>query len=213
MTRHVLTYHRRNDPNKKLFRSRSNTGTSGRDQFNNVHDMGEMGPPQPPRPSVRPNQYATNSLPQSPIKEIPEYDFPHARPAVNRAVTYDLSSRTRDSSPASMHSMHRVPSDTASIRNQRTQLRPVSKLVTDMGVDNSDASTHYSNDTNSPDRFQDDAFTPSTSYGSVPSRNFSSGTLNSISGRKAPPPPPPPRSKKPPPPPPPMKRAGNSSCA
>ena len=167
-----------------------------------------MAPPQPPRPQVRSNRIVSGSMPQSPAKEIPSYDFGPARPAVNRSVTYDMPSRARDSSPASSYSMHRVPSDSLSIRNQRSQLRPVSRVITDSAADYSDASTYYSNDTNSPDRLQDES--AASSYGSMPSRSFSSGTL-SIMNKKAPPPPPPLRSKKPPPPPPPMRRAGNSS--
>ena len=162
---------------------------------------------------MRSNRVISGSVPQSPTKELPSLDFRPGRPAVNRSVTYDITNQVRDSSPASSYSMHRVPSDSMSIRNQRSQLRPVSRVVTDGVVDNSDASTYYSNDTNSPDRMADDAnSSPTTSYGSLPSRTFSSGTLSAMTGgKKAPPPPPPSRTKKPPPPPPPMRRAANSS--
>ena len=196
-------------------KSRSNTTTSNRDQYYNNAEENEIAPPQPPRPTLRSNRVISGSVPQSPTKELPGLDFRPGRPAVNRSVTYDITNQVRDSSPASSYSMHRVPSDSLSIRNQRSQLRPVSRVVTDAGADNSDASTYYSNDTNSPDRMVDDGNgSPTTSYGSVQSRTFSSGTLSGITGgKKAPPPPPPCRSKKPPPPPPPMRRAANSSFA
>ena len=159
---------------------------------------------------MRSTRMVSGSVPQSPAKEFSGYGFGPARPAVNRSVTYDMPSHVRDSSPASSYSMHRVPSDSLSIRNQRSQLKPVpvSRVITDTAADNSDASTYYSNDTSSPDRLVDDSI--ASSYGSVPSRSFSSGTLSAM-GKKGPPPPPPLRAKKPPPPPPPMRRAGNSS--
>ncbi|KAI4153437.1 MAG: hypothetical protein LQ340_002309 [Diploschistes diacapsis] len=198
-----------NEPSRRYTRSRSNTGGSGRDQFNHITEENEAPPPQPPRPAIRPNRLVSGSVPQSPAKEVSGCDFGSNRPGVYRATTYDMSSRARDTSPASLYSMHRVPSDSLSIRNQRSQLRSVSRLATDTAADNSDASTYYSNDTNSPDRLQDES--GASSYGSVPSRTFSAGTLSSLSGKKPPPPPPPSRAKKPPPPPPPMRRAANSS--
>ena len=203
-----LTCSRRNEPSRRINRSRSITSNSNRDQLYTNDEEIDLAPPQPPRPSFRASRLVSGSVPQSPAKEAPSFDFRPGRPAVNRAVTYDIPSHARDSSPASSYSMHRVPSDSLSIRNQKSQLRPVSRVVTDIAADNSD----YSNDTNSPDRGLDDSITsPSTSYGSVPSRNFSSGTLSTFSSKKAPPPPPPARTKKPPPPPPPMRRAGNTS--
>lgn len=209
LPRSTLIHDRLNEPSRRYTRSRSNTGGSGRDQFNHITEENEAPPPQPPRPAIRPNRLVSGSVPQSPAKEVSGCDFGSNRPGVYRATTYDMSSRARDTSPASLYSMHRVPSDSLSIRNQRSQLRSVSRLATDTAADNSDASTYYSNDTNSPDRLQDES--GASSYGSVPSRTFSAGTLSSLSGKKPPPPPPPSRAKKPPPPPPPMRRAANSS--
>lgn len=193
---------RQNHPNQTQPRSRSSTNGSYRERFNGHLGENQMPPPQPPRP-LRSGQIVSNSLPQSPVREFPAYDFGSGRPGVNRSVTYDMSSRARDASPASStHSVPRIPSDSLSIRTQKAQLRSVSRPTFDPYNDQSDASTYYSNDADSPDRYVDDrSFSPSTSYESVPSRSFS-GT--SVSGKK--PPPPPPRAKKPPPPPP-MKRA------
>ena len=171
----------------------------------------ETPPPQPERPWVRSNRVASNSVPQSPKKEYAGYDFGHARPAANRSTTFEGPVQLqRDSSPIGMQRLARVPSDSLSIRTQKSQLRSVSRLQTD-GLDESDTSTFYSNSASSPDRYFNDAgASPATSHGSGPTRNFSTGTLNSMSGKKPPPPPPPSRAKKPPPPPP-MKRSVTST--
>jgi hypothetical protein len=153
-----------------------------------------MAPPQPPRPGIRTNRVPSNSLPQSPSKELPGLDF-SSRPGVNRAVTYDQPGR-RDVSPApSNYSMHRVPSDSLSIRAQKAQLRSVSGTS-----DQNDRSTYYGDGGESA--YGDDAI----SFGSLPTRTVSAGSINNMSNRKPPPPPPPSRTKKPPPPPPPMRR-------
>ena len=166
------------------------------------------------RPSIRSNRAVSSfNPPESPRKESQSYEFGQARPAVNRSTTFEGPSQLRrDSSPASATQMARVPSDSLAMRNQRLQLRPMSRAgtVNDLFNDPSDESTFYS----SPDRsFGERSASPATSHGSATSRQASSATLNATfsNGKKQAPPPPPSRAKKPPPPPPPMKRSALST--
>ena len=208
----LLTGCRESDSARKLSRSRSNTAYSYPERHQGVEDDTRRRPapppPQPERPWSRPSdRIVSNSVPQSPKREYAGYDFGINRPGFNRSTTFEGPVHVhRDVSPAAAQRMARVPSDSLSIRTQKAQLRSVNRLQTDCYDDPSDTSTFYSNSTSSPDRYFDESVpSPATSHGSGPSRTFSSGTLNSMNGKKAPPPPPP-RSKKPPPPPP-TKRA------
>lgn len=211
---------RQTDPNsrdgRKLTRSRSNTAHSYAERYNTVEEEPEMPPPE--RPSIRSNRaVSSNYVSESPKKEPQAYDYGTARPGFNRSTTFEGPTQLyRDSSPVSAQRMTRVPSDSLSMRTQRAQLKPLSRVASgnDAYDDPSDTSTFYSNSTSSPDRyFGDRAASPATSLGSAPSRNASSSTLNGMSTntKKAPPPPPPSRAKKPPPPPPPMKRSALST--
>ena len=175
-------------------------------------------PPPETRPSIRSNRaVSTNTFrdspPASPRREHSGFDFGSSRPGINRSTTFEGPTQLhRDSSPVAFPRMSRVPSDTLTVRAQRAQLRPISKVNTgsDLFEDPSDDSTFNSN--SSPDRYYDGrSASPATSHGSEP-RNVSSSTLNVgvSNGKKQPPPPPPPRSKKPPPPPP-MKRSALST--
>lgn len=211
----MLIFCRQNDlNNRKNPRSRSNTAHSYADRYNTVEEEPEMPPPES-RPSIRSNRaVSSNVLPESPQRENQNYDGPSNRPMFNRSTTFEGPTQLyRDSSPIRMS---RVPSDTLTMRTQRAQLRPVSRVVTggDVFDDPSDTSTFYSNSTSSPDRyFGERAASPATSHGSIPSRNVSSSTLNAMTsnGKKGPPPPPPSRAKKPPPPPPTKRSALSTS--
>ena len=170
--------------------------------------------PPPERPSIRSNR-AVSNVPESPRRENGGYDYGHYRPNVQRSTTFEGPTQLyREGSPVSSQMMARVPSDSLAMRAQRSQLRPVSRVMTnDTFDDPSDTSTFYSTSTSSPDRyFGERASSPATSYGSGPSRNVSSSTLNGMAPgpKKTAPPPPPPRAKKPPPPPP-MKRSALST--
>lgn len=203
-----------NRDGRKLTRSRSNTAHSYADRYNTVEEEPEMPPPE--RPSIRSNRaVSSNYISESPRKESQAYDYGTGRPGVNRSTTFEGPTQLyRESSPVSAQRMTRVPSDSLSMRTQRAQLKPLSRVATanDPYDDPSDTSTFYSNSTSSPDRYSGDrAASPATSLGSAPSRTASSSTLNSMStNAKKPPPPPPSRAKKPPPPPP-MKRSALST--
>ena len=141
-----------------------------------------------------------------------DYDGTPARPGVNRSTTFQTPAQLyRDPSPPQRVS--RAPSDNLTIRNQRSQLRSLSRAATENEIynDPSDESTFHSN--SSPDRsYMERSASPATSQGSGPSRSTSYSTLNSATNvKKQPPPPPPSRAKKPPPPPPPMKRSALST--
>ena len=181
----------------------------------------EPEPPAPePRPPIRSNRAASsNQLPESPRRELPNYELAQSRPMYGRSTTFEGPTQLhRDSSPVSATRMSRVPSDNLTMRTQRAQLRPITHAVTgnELLEDPSDASIVQSN--GSPDRyFGERSASPATSYGSAPSRTASSSTLNAMtpnamtqSSKKQPPPPPPSRTKKPPPPPP-MKRSALST--
>lgn len=167
------------------------------------------------RPAIRSTRTASSYVPtvESPRKELNGNEFNSARPGVNRATTFEGPTQLyRDASPPQRVS--RVPSDNFTVRNQRAQLRPLSRISpeNDLFSDPSDESTFNSN--SSPDRsYKERSASPATSHGSAaPSRSTSYSTLTSApNGKKQAPPPPPSRAKKPPPPPPPMKRSALST--
>lgn len=167
------------------------------------------------RPAIRSTRTTSSYVPtvESPRKELSGYDFSSARPGVNRATTFEGPTQLyRDTSPSKRVS--RAPSDNFTVRNQRAQLRPLSRVGpdNDLSIDPSDESTFNSN--SSPDRsYKERSASPATSHGSAaPSRSTSYSTLTSApNGKKQAPPPPPSRAKKPPPPPPPMKRSALST--
>ena len=175
--------------------------------------------PLPERPSIRSNRaVSTNHLPESPRRDTyNNFEPPMSRPAYGRSnTTFEGPTQIhRDNSPPSSQRMVRVPSDNLAMRQQRANLRPMSRVISNSDVfnDPSDDSPFYSNNTtNSPDRyFSERAASPAHSHGSGPSRTASYSTLNSMNGKKAPPPPPPSRAKKPPPPPPVMRSALSTS--
>ena len=149
---------------------------------------------------------------ESPRKDVQGHDFGSTRPGVNRATTFEGPTQLhRDYSPPQR--LSRVPSDNLAVRNQRSQLRPISRVTTDNDLfnDPSEESAYYSN--SSPDQpYKERSASPATSHGSAPpSRSTSYSTLSAApNGKKQAPPPPPSRAKKPPPPPP-MKRSALST--
>ena len=199
--------------NRREPRSRSNTAHAYGDRYNPIEE--EPLPVVENRPAIRSTRTASSNIPiaESPRKEMNGYDFSSARPGVNRATTFEGPTQLhRDASPS--HRLSRVPSDNFTVRNQRAQLRPLSRISPDNDLfsDPSDESTFYGN--SSPDRScKERSASPATSHGSAaPSRNTSYSTLTSApNGKKQAPPPPPSRAKKPPPPPPPMKRSALST--
>ncbi|MCJ1318332.1 hypothetical protein MMC15_003660 [Xylographa vitiligo] len=213
---------RQSDPvdreNRRLTRSRSNTAHSYAERYTTVEEEPEPEMLPPERPSIRSNRaVSSNYFPDSPKRAAQVYEYTPGRPGINRSMTFEgPTSLQRDSSPISAQRMARVPSDSLTMRSQRAQLRPLSRVMTGNEIfdDPSDTSTFYSNSTSSPDRyFEERAASPATSHGSGPSRTVSSSTLSALNpnAKKAPPPPPPSRAKKPPPPPPPMKRSALST--
>ena len=198
--------------NRRDPRSRSTTAHAYADRFSTVEE--EPVPAQEARPSIRSTRAASSQLPTESVqKEVQGYGFGSGRPGVNRAnTTFEGPTQLyRDSSPPQRVS--RVPSDNLSMRNQRSQLRPLAKVTPENDLFNepSDDSTFHSS--SSPDRsYKERSASPATSLGSGPSRSASYSTLNAATnGKKQAPPPPPSRAKKPPPPPPPMKRSALSS--
>ncbi|MCJ1293472.1 hypothetical protein MMC34_005027 [Xylographa carneopallida] len=203
--------------NRRITRSRSNTAHSYAERYNTVEEEPEPEVPPPERPSIRSNRaVSSNFIPDSPKRAAQVYEYTPGRPGINRSMTFEGPTSTqRDSSPVSAQRMARVPSDSLTMRSQRAQLRPLSRVMTGNEIydDPSDTSTFYSNSTSSPDRyFGERAASPATSHGSGPSRTASSSTLSMLNphAKKAPPPPPPSRAKKPPPLPP-MKRSALST--
>ncbi|KAL8836856.1 MAG: hypothetical protein Q9170_002747 [Blastenia crenularia] len=189
-------------------RSRSNTAHTFADRYK--EDEPPMLPPE--RPAIRSTRTASSHVPaESPYRETQDIDYGFSRPS--RTNTFEGPTQLhRDSSPIPIARSSRVPSDSLTIRNQRSQLRPAGRMpsANEAFTEPSDESTLYS----SPDRSYDDrSASPATSYGSAPSRTTSYSTLNGIptNGKKQAPPPPPSRGKKPPPPPPPMKRSALST--
>ena len=179
-----------NDLSRRNTRSHSNTAHSFQ-----ALEKEESPPPPPERPSIRSTRNVSSSIPSSPKKEYPGMDW-GMRPTVHRATTFD---NPLDPSPR----MARLPSDTLSIRNQKAQLRGVTRAQTDVSTDGGyDISSGFYGGGVAP-------------YGgeraSSPAVSIASST-SSVNSRKGPPPPPPSRAKKPPPPPP-MKRSALSASS
>ena len=198
--------------NRREPRSRSNTAHVYGDRYNPIEE--EPLPVVENRPAIRSTRTASSHVPtfDSPRKELNGHDASSARPGVNRATTFEGPTQLyRDGSPPQRVS--RVPSNNITVRNQRAQLRPLSRISPDNDLfsDPSDESTFNS----SPDQsYKERSASPATSHGSAPpSRSTSYSTLTSApNGKKQAPPPPPSRAKKPPPPPPPpMKRSALST--
>lgn len=173
----------------------------------------ELPMPPPERPAIRSTRTASSHVSKSPHREAQENDYGYSRPNIQRTNTFEGPTQLhRDSSPIPISRTSRVPSDSLTVRTQRSQLRTTGRMPSgnEAFTEPSDESTFYS----SPDRSHDERSTsPATSYGSAPSRTASYSTLNAATtnGKKQPPPPPPSRVKKPPPPPPPMKRSALST--
>lgn len=169
----------------------------------------------PERPAIRSTRTASSSHPvsESPHREAQHNDYGYSRPSAHRTNTFEGPTQIhRDSSPIPLGRTSRVPSDSLTVRSQRSQLRPSVRMPSgnEGFTESLDESSLYS----SPDRLYDDrSASPATSYGSAPSRTASYSTLNAVTtnGKKQAPPPPPSRAKKPPPPPPPMKRSALST--
>jgi hypothetical protein len=166
----------------------------------------DPSPPPSPEPESRPSIKSTRSVSSRPVPESGAKDFLSAsssRPAISRSTTFQGPTQIRrDVSPApNLPRLARVPSDSLTIRTQRSQLRTVNKAASEYDAfdDQGDSpfSNSNSNSNSSPDRYYGDAsVSPATSHGSVAGARI-----------KGPPPPPPSRAKKPPPPPPPAKRS------
>ncbi|KAL8815489.1 MAG: hypothetical protein Q9223_005370 [Gallowayella weberi] len=191
-------------------RSRSNTAHTFADRYK--EDEPPMLPPE--RPSIRSSRTASSHvLSDSPHREAQDVDYGYSRPSIHRTNTFEGPSQLhRDASPIPLGRTARVPSDSLTVRTQRSQLRPAVRMPSgnEGPTEPSDESVVYS----SPDRSYDErSASPATSYGSAPSRTASYSTLNAATtnGKKQAPPPPPSRAKKPPPPPPPMKRSALST--
>jgi len=156
----------------------------------------DPSPPSSPEPEPRPSIKSTRSVSSRFPAESPAKDFLSAatsRPAISRSTTFEGPTQIRrDLSPVpNMHHPARVPSDSLTIRTQRSQLRNVNNAVPEYDVFDDQIDSPFSN--SSPDRSYGDAsVSPATSHGSVAGARI-----------KGPPPPPPSRAKKPPPPPPP----------
>lgn len=168
----------------------------------------------PERPSIRSTRTASSHIvSDSPQREAQDTEYGYGRPNIHRTNTFEGPTQLhRDLSPIPIGRTSRVPSDSLTVRTQRSQLRPTVRMPNGSEAPNepSDESVLYS----SPDRSYDErSASPATSYGSAPSRSASYSTLNAATsnGKKQPPPPPPSRAKKPPPPPPPMKRSALST--
>ena len=206
-------YYRQGDSNNRDGRSnprsRSNTAHAFADRYK--EDEPPMLPPE--RPSIRSTRTASSHvMSESPHRDAQDNDYGNSRPNIHRTNTFEGPTQLyRDSSPIPIGRTSRVPSDSLTVRTQRSQLRPAVRMPSGNDGPNepSDESLLYS----SPDRSYDErSASPATSYGSAPSRTASYSTLNAAptNGKKQPPPPPPSRAKKPPPPPP-MKRSALST--
>ena len=200
--------------NRRNPRSRSNTAHAFP---NHSYQVEDEPPTLEARPAIRSNRAASAYNPsESPRRELQNYDLNSGRPGINRSTTFEGPTQIhRDCSPVSTARMSRVPSDSLTVRTQRSQLRPAVRSNTgnDLFSDPSDDSTLNSTPDRSYDERSQRSASPATSHGSAPSRSASYSTLNApaANGKKQAPPPPPSRAKKPPPPPPPMKRSALST--
>ena len=179
-------------------RSRTNTGSQNPYAQKYV-PADDPSPPSSPEPEQRPSIKSTRSVSSRFASESPARgpsSGTSSRPGINRSTTFQGPTQIRrDVSPASnMPRLARVPSDSLTIRTQRSQLRTVNNAVPQYDVFDDQTDSPFNNI--SPDRSYGDAsVSPATSHGSVAGAKI-----------KGPPPPPPSRAKKPPPPPPPSKR-------
>lgn len=180
-------------------RSRTNTGTSN-PYAHRYTPAEDLSPPSSPEPEPRPSIKSTRSVSSRLVSESPAKEFLSAsssRPLINRSTTFEGPTQIRrDVSPIpSLPRLARVPSDSLTIRSQRSQLRNVNNAVPAHDVFDDQTDSPFNNV--SPDRSYGDASSsPATSHGSAAGAKI-----------KGPPPPPPSRTKKPPPPPPPAKRS------
>lgn len=156
------------------------------------------------RPTIKTSRTASYRLPEPAAADF--VDPTQSRPGFNRTTTFEGPTQLRrDVSPAPAPRLPRIPSDSLTIRTQRSQLRTVGPATSEPNVfTDQDDSTFYSN--SSPDRsWGERSVSPATSQGSVVNLATTGSAL--AAGKKGPPPPPPSRAKKPPPPPPPAKRS------
>ena len=182
-------------------RSRTNTMSS----FRGIQEEEPLE--EPPRMPIRSRVSSTsNSGQNSPRKEVPSFDF-GSKPPLVRNATFEgprsLQRDTRESSPAAMPRLSRVPTDSSTLGVSRTQLRPVKsrEAASVFGDENEEAV--YGD-------YDDRSASPAPSYSSSASRSASWAYQDSAASKKMAPPPPPSRSKKPPPPPP-LKRSALST--
>ncbi|KAK5008370.1 hypothetical protein LTR60_005463, partial [Cryomyces antarcticus] len=113
--------------NGQKHRSRSNTAHSFYDR-NNAEDE----PPMPePRITIRSNRLPSSSAANSPRRELPGFDFSGpspTRPPNNRSTTFEgPRSLQRDTSPAPMPRLTRVPTEPSVLTANRSQLRQVKR--------------------------------------------------------------------------------------
>lgn len=196
-------------------RPRSNTAHSYQERYEAVEEEPAMPEPRPYIKSQRSVSSYAGSVSESPQDYAPSNGF---RPNYGRSTTFEgptqLRTGSRDDLSPGRPALTRVPSDSLSIRQTRSNLRPVSTYSPQV-----ERGRNYENDSygTSPTRssYGRSVSPAPSSYSSMPSRTASSSTLNNGFGasngggsvaRKGPPPPPPSRAKKPPPPPPPAKR-------
>ena len=137
------------------------------------------------------------------------------QPSFSRATTFEGPAHRKESPPAPMPRLSRVPSENFAVQAQRAQLRPAQRMGSGT-IPHTDDSNSTPFNSSSPERYFEErqrSASPATSYDSGPSRSTSYTTLDgaSMNSKRAPPPPPPSRTKKPPPPPPPMKRSALST--
>lgn len=181
--------------------------------FGVPYDSAPLAAAPPPRPTIR-SKKTTSTVGSD-----------YARSDVTDGMDYQSSVTPRKQSADETNSVHasrgasqfkgvRLPRSNTDPPGQFTKpkLHQVSRISTN-GDLFADASEESAFANSSPDRSCDEQpESPTTSFGSTPSRVTSFGTMSagtSTAKKAAPPPPPPSRAKKPPPPPPPpMKRSG-----
>jgi len=194
-------------PPRRGPRSRTNTVSS----FRQIDEEEPSPPVMPIRSRV---VSAQASAQNTPTREKPGFDFP-TKPSFTRNATFGGSttfegptSMHRDSSPASLPRLSRVPTE-GSITSSRSGLRSIKSR---------DQTSDVFGDENTENDFgdYDNRSASPVSIASTASRSASASYTRqdyaAISGTRkmAPPPPPPSRSKKPPPPPP-LKRSALST--
>ncbi|PGH23423.1 hypothetical protein AJ80_02533 [Polytolypa hystricis UAMH7299] len=197
-------------PSRRSGRPRSNTAHSYHERYNPVEEEPPLPSPDS-RPTMKSSRASSAYQTESPSREYSPERF--QRPTFSRTSTFEGPTQLRrEQSPAGSLRLARIPSDNSTLRTTRSQLRVVSKANDPYNSDWQDDGQSYCAQ-NSPDRYisgGDRSISPTTSNGSMVSRNASSTALSvgapAGAGKKGPPPPPPSRAKKPPPPPPPAKK-------